>query len=79
MDWYESAFNGFGIYKLEIMLIELVVTKQKIEAVIFYNLIKNEDIKKNEERLEMKFNKYCVEVDCEHRYFHFDAINKNDV
>ena len=69
----KSAFNGFGIYKLEKFI--NCIYKAKIEDTLQF--IKNVDIKKNEEKLEMKFNKFCTKVDCEHRYFHFDAINKN--
>jgi hypothetical protein len=76
-----SAFNGFAIYK-----------KDKFTGCYYdwqihnnYDLFSIEDIERNEKALCTKFTidkSYHIVVnpitDCEHRYFHMKAIEKND-
>ena len=76
-----SAFNGFAIYK-----------KEKFAGCVYdwqihnnYDLISIEDVEQNEKALCVNFtidNSYHQIInpitDCEHRYFHMKAIEKND-
>jgi len=76
-----SAFNGFAIYK-----------KDKFKGCQYdwqvhgnFDLVSKEDVDKNEKALGSKFtiDKSYHQIinpvtDCEHRYFHTSAIEKND-
>jgi hypothetical protein len=73
-----SAFNGFSIYKTKIF--KDCVYDGKIRL----DLIPNEYLMetKEENNSEITFNKKCwlssENEDCEHRSFHFHAINKKN-
>ena len=76
-----SAFNGFAIYKKD----KFIGCQYDWQVYSNYDLISNEDIKKNEKALGTKFtiNESYHQIvnpvtDCEHRYFHMSAIEKND-
>uniref|UniRef100_A0A6C0L6S6 O-GlcNAc transferase C-terminal domain-containing protein n=1 Tax=viral metagenome TaxID=1070528 RepID=A0A6C0L6S6_9ZZZZ len=76
-----SAFNGFAIYK-----------KDKFAGCYYdwqihsnFDLISKQDIERNEKALGVPFTIYKSYhkivnpvTDCEHRYFHMSAIEKND-
>jgi hypothetical protein len=76
-----SAFNGFAIYK-----------KDKFKGCQYdwqvhgnFDLVSKEDVDRNEKALGSKFtiDKSYHQIinpvtDCEHRYFHMSAIEKND-
>jgi hypothetical protein len=73
-----SAFNGFSIYKREIF--KDCVYDGRIRLDLIPNKYLIETIKKNNSKIT--FNKECwlspENEDCEHRSFHFDAINKKN-
>ena len=76
-----SAFNGFAIYKKS----KFVDCFYDWEIKNTYNLITEEEVKKNEKEVGLSFtlNKSYHSMinpltDCEHRYFHMKAIEKNN-
>jgi predicted O-linked N-acetylglucosamine transferase (SPINDLY family) len=76
-----SAFNGFAIYKKD----KFVGCQYDWQIHSNYELLENHDIEKNEKAVGIKFtiDKSYHQIinpitDCEHRYFHFSAIEKND-
>ena len=76
-----SAFNGFAIYKKS----KFIDCHYDWQVHSNYDLISKEDIEKNEKALGVPFtiDKAYHQVvnpitDCEHRYFHMKAIEKND-
>jgi len=69
----ESAFGGFGIYKVK-----------KFEncfyrALIDLSLCKSENIKNIYKNYQIMYNIRKDIFDCEHRFFHLNAIKLNDV
>jgi hypothetical protein len=76
-----SAFNGFAIYKKS----KFIGCNYDWQIHSNYDLISKEDIERNEKALGSQFtiDKAYHKVvnpitDCEHRYFHMKAIEKND-
>jgi hypothetical protein len=73
-----SAFNGFCIYKTNIFIDCVYDGRLRLDLISSEYL--KETIKKNNS--EITFNKECwlspEHEDCEHRSFHFDAINKKN-
>ena len=76
-----SAFNGFAIYKKD----KFINCYYDWQIRNNYDMISSEIISKNEEALETKLTldvSYHQIVnpisDCEHRYFHLNAIEKNN-
>jgi len=76
-----SAFNGFAIYKKD----KFINCYYDWQIRNNYDMISSEIISKNEEALETKLTldvSYHEAVnpitDCEHRYFHLNAIEKNN-
>jgi hypothetical protein len=71
-----SAFNGFSIYKTDIFKDCIYDGKIRLGLIPKHYLL--ETIKENNSPI--CFNKECwlsiENEDCEHRSFHFDAINK---
>lgn len=69
----ESAFGGFGIYKIKKFI--NCYYRSLIDLTLF-----------NPKNIESIFNKYNIKYiinpniyDCEHRYFHLNAIKQNNV
>lgn len=69
----ESAFGGFGIYKIKKFI--NCYYRSLIDLSLF-----------NPENIKSVFNKYNIQYiinpkiyDCEHRYFHLNAIKQNNV
>ena len=76
-----SAFNGFAIYKKD----KFAGCQYEWQVHSNFDLVSKEDVDRNEKALGSKFtidNSYHKIVnpltDCEHRYFHRSAIEKND-
>ena len=65
-----SAFNGFAIYKTEKFI------ECNYDGKLRYDLCPMKRIYKNNNILNSKF--LFKNDDCEHRAFHFEAINKNN-
>ena len=67
----QSAFGGFGIYKLE--KFKNCQYKSRVDLPVFADESMNKIFLKHD--VLYKYN--CTIYDCEHRYFHLSAINKN--
>ena len=70
-----SAFNGFGVYKIDVFL----ESKYQTNIRTTLKLISAAQIRKNEQAMQSRFNitsghSMC---DCEHRYFHLNAKRLN--
>jgi len=76
-----SAFNGFAIYKKD----KFTDCQYDWQVHSNFDLVSKEDVERNEKKLGVKFtlDKSYHQIvnpltDCEHRYFHMSAIEKND-
>ncbi len=65
-----SAFNGFAIYRTDKFM------NCRYSGLITFSLLPQHLITQNLALFKGKFNHSQIE-DCEHRYFHLMAINKN--
>lgn len=68
-----SAFNGLAIYKLE----KFINCKYNVDFNNNLAYFSKEQISKIEKQFEKNI-KYDLRVDCEHRSFHLEAIDKNN-
>jgi predicted O-linked N-acetylglucosamine transferase (SPINDLY family) len=76
-----SAFNGFAIYKKD----KFTDCQYDWQVHSNFDLVSKEDVERNEKTLGVPFtvDKSYHQIvnpvtDCEHRYFHMSAIEKND-
>ena len=65
-----SAFGGFGIYKIPSFV------NCRYSSMIDLKLFENYDFKTIEDKYSIKYKVDNI-YDCEHRYFHMNAINVN--
>lgn len=66
-----SAFGGFGIYKIQSFI------NCKYNSMIDMTLFQNYDFKAIEDKYSIKYKVGNIN-DCEHRYFHMNAIRTNN-
>jgi hypothetical protein len=73
-----SAFNGFAIYKTEVF--KDCTYDGNIRLDLIPKNLLEETIKENKSKIIFKSQSWLsiLNEDCEHRSFHFDAINKKN-
>ena len=69
----QSAFGGFGIYKIDKFI------NCKYRSLIDLTLFNIEDFKNIYNKYNIKYIIQPNSYDCEHRYFHLNAIKQNNV
>lgn len=69
----QSAFGGFGIYKIAKFI------NCKYRSLIDLTLFNNDNFKNLYNKYNIKFIIQPDLYDCEHRYFHLNAIKQNNV